>query len=100
MENGVTLIITGFRNLSSKVYEVICDDFARSVNKLDRQTDENVFQQLGARYAKELERDLEQEAEKILTTHKSHEAIGTLERELAGQIAYLVSAFLLKVNSM
>lgn len=100
MEKDITLIISDFRNLSSKIYEMVYDDFRQKVKNLDRQRDENVFQQLQARYVNALKKQLEQEAEKVIQEHNRHHAVRTLQRELTGQIAYLLPEFILKVKSM
>ena len=100
MEKEIALVVTNFRNVASKIYEMIFNDFRRSIAKLDRQTDENVFQQLQARYVNELEKHLDQEAKKIVEENSGHAAASTMHRELAAHISYLISSFLLKAKSM
>ena len=100
MENDSTLIVTHFRDLASKIYGMVYRDFRKSAEKLDRRKDENVFQQLQARYASELEKFLDREAKRIAEEHSSHPGKRILQRELSGHVAYLVSEFLLNAKSM
>jgi len=79
---------------------MIYDDFRRDAKSLDRQTDENVFQKLQGRYMKELEKQLHRAAEGLVEEHTGDRDIGTLQHELARQISYLLSEFLVKAKSM
>jgi hypothetical protein len=95
-----TQIATDFRNISSRIYEFIFAEFRRSVKQLDRQLDENVFQQVQAKHIGKLKQMLEQETARTLESHGRHRAAQALQQEMTGQIAYLLSAFLLKARSM
>jgi len=100
MEKDLTLAISSFRDLSSKIYEKVFTDFKKGVNDIDRQTDENVFQQLQARYIRELEKYLDKEAKRIIEAYTDQSSIKKLQRELSGHISYLVTAFFIKAKSM
>lgn len=100
MENDINRAVSAFRNLSSRVSEMIYLDFRSSVKKLDRQTDENVFQKLQARYIAELENQLNQAAGKLISEFRGNSLVNTLQYELSNRVAYLLSEFLLKAKSL
>ncbi|HET6994266.1 MAG TPA: hypothetical protein VFI06_04740 [Chitinophagaceae bacterium] len=99
MENDITRIITGFRNSSSRIFEMIYNDFKRNVKNVNRKTDENVFQQMQARYINELENQLRQLAEKTVAGYNEPRESKILQHELASQISYLLSEFQQKAKS-
>jgi len=99
MENDIGLIITEYRDLSSKISEMIYDDFKRKVKRLNRRTDENVYQLLQARYINELEKQLHQEVEKMVEKNNKNVNLTSLRHELATQASYILSEFLLKAKS-
>ena len=100
MEKDFGNIISKFRDLSSKISEMIFDDLKRKVKKLDRQKDENVFQLLQARYINELEKQLQQEAEKMVQENNKYSNLKLLRNELTNQASYILSEFLQKARSM
>lgn len=100
MEKDINIIKSNFRNSSTRISHLIYEDFIRSVKKLDRQRDENVFRQLQSRYRSELEKQLNAAAEKVIGEYGGHNDMRTLQRELTNQISYNVSEFLLKIKSM
>ena len=100
MEKETTRIITSFRNSSSRIFEMIYDDFKRSVKKLDRLRDENVFQRMQARYIKELEQQLRWAAEKTVEECNEKSEVKIVRHDLTSQVSYLLSEFLLKAKSM
>jgi len=100
MGKDIVLIITEFRNVTSLIYEMVFAGFRESVKNLDRQEDENVYQQLQSKYRSKLKMLLEHEAEKILEEHRAQGDLRMLQRELNGHVSYLLTAFLLKAKSM
>lgn len=100
MDNDVVHILTGFRNRAASISQAIFKDFRSSVKRLDRQTDENVFQRLQARYLQELDKQLHQIAEKTVKEYSPYSTATNLHHELAGQISYLLAEFLHKAKSM
>ena len=100
MEGEIAVIITRFRNESSRISQRIFDDFATSVSGLNRQTDENVFQQQQARYLQELENQLHQFASKTVEENRGHNAVALLQHELPIQVSYILAEFLVKAKSM
>ena len=100
MGDDIDIIKSSFRNSSSRISQLIFNDFRKNIRKLDRQKDENVFQQLLGRYIHELERKLADEAGKALAQYQVKVNINILRRELTSQVSYNMSEFLLKVRSM
>jgi len=100
MENDIGMLISKYRDLSSKISEMIYDDFKKNVERLDRQTDENVFQLLQARYINELEKQLHQEVEKIVAKNNTNINVTLLRYELGNQASYILSEYLQKAKSM
>ena len=100
MENDIGMLISKYRDLSSKISEMIYYDFKRNVERLDRHTDENVFQLLQARYIHELEKQLHHEVEKMVEKSKTNVNVKLLRHELGNQASYILSEFLQKAKSM
>ena len=100
MENDIGAIISKYRYLSSKISEMVYDDFKRNVEKLSRRTDENVFQLLQGRYMNELEKKLHQEAEIMVDKNNKNVNVTLLRHELGNQVSYILSEFLQKAKSM
>ena len=72
MENDIAIVISRYRDLSSKISERIYDEFKRKIESLDRRRDENVFQLVQARYINELEKQLHHEVEKMVEKYKTN----------------------------
>lgn len=100
METSVNEIVSKFRELSSRVYREIWLDFRERARHLDRQRDENVFQQLQARYGKELEKQLDREKIRCLEMNQRHREQGFLQRELSHQVTLLVSGYYERVRAL
>jgi hypothetical protein len=100
METDVDIVVARFRNSSSRIFQFLYEDFKRNIRKLDRQGDENVFQKLQSRYLSELQKQLTIEAEKMIGQYNGIRDINLLRRELASQISYNISEFLVKIRSM
>jgi hypothetical protein len=100
MENDMGVIISRYRDLSSRISEMIYADFKKSVERLDRQRDENVFQLSQARYIQELEKQLHNEVEKMVEKHKSNANLNLLRHELGSQASYILAEFLQKAKAM
>lgn len=99
MENDAVYIITRFRETAHKLFEELYHDFTEQVKKLDRQGDENVFQQLRGRYEYQLQRQLEEEAKELIRTYKRNDLL-PLRQSLTGYISYCLSAFRVKTNAL
>lgn len=100
MNPDINTVKARFRDEASEIHLRAMKTFEYNTKKLDRQKDENVFQQLTARYADELKRELSQMAEKLLAQYGGGTNKHLLYQDFAHQIAYYVSEWLLKVRSM
>ena len=100
MENDIAIVISRYRDLSSKISERIYDEFKRKIESLDRRRDENVFQLVQARYINELEKQLHHEVEKMVEKYKTNTNVTLLRHELGNQASYILSEFLQKAKSM
>ena len=100
MDKDLIHIVSDFRNRTSKMYEQLFSDFKHNVFNLSRQKDENVYQQILARYSYLLKKRLEYEAHKIVESNRGNPAAGSLQQELTGHISYLLSEFRVKAGSM
>ncbi|MFT4093164.1 MAG: hypothetical protein QM640_05955 [Niabella sp.] len=99
MENDPIFIITGFRKTANELFDGLCHDFIDQAKKLDRQTDENVFQQLRSRYEGQLQQQLNREAMGLLQEYKRDDIL-SLHQSLTGYISYCLSAFRIKAGSL
>jgi hypothetical protein len=100
MNSDINTFKAKFRAEASVIHLRVMKTFEMSTKKLDRQKDENVFQQLTARYADELKRELSQMAEKLIDQSGDGTKRNSLQQDFARQISYHVSEWLLKVRSM
>lgn len=100
MKPDIDTIKARFRDEASVIHLRIMKTFEFNTQKLDRQKDENVFQQLTARYADELKRELSQMAKKLIDQYGEGAIRNLLQQDFARQISYHVSEWLLKIRSM
>ncbi len=100
MRRDIENINAAFREEISVIYLRLTEAFEHNVRKLDRQWDENVFRQLQSRYEEELKRELAQLAEKFIGQHGDGIHNDTLRRDFSAQIAYTLTEFRLRINSM
>jgi hypothetical protein len=100
MERDIEIIVSHFRNEASSLFLAIVEDLERHAEKLNRQRDENVFQQMQSRFVQELKKQLAYIAEKVIGQYKGNADINILRRELTAQIEYYISELLLKIRSM
>ncbi|MGN6493135.1 MAG: hypothetical protein ACTHLE_14140 [Agriterribacter sp.] len=100
MTSDINTIKARFRDEASVIHLRIMSTFELNTQKLDREKDENVFQQLSARYADELKRELSQMAGKLIDQCGDGTTRNLLKQDFARQISYHVSEWLLKIRSM
>lgn len=100
MEKDIEIIVSQFRSEASVLFGAIVEDFVHQTKRLNRQWDENVFQQMQSRYAQELKKQLSQVAEKVIVHYKGNLSASRLRLDLTHQIEYYTSAFVLKIKSM
>lgn len=98
METDMEKIIARFRDSAGRIFVLIWEDFERRAKILDRQRDENVFQQLQSRYIDELRKQLTKIVEASLNEYSGDRNM--LRRDLTNQVSYNVSEFLQKIRSM
>ncbi|ANH80330.1 hypothetical protein A8C56_04465 [Niabella ginsenosidivorans] len=99
MEQDPVLIMTGFRKTANKLFEELYFNFMEQIKKLDRQGDENVFQQIRGRYERQLQQQLSIEARELIRTYKRNDLL-QLQQSLTSYINYCLSAFRIKINSL
>ena len=100
MERDIEIIVSQFRNEAANLFLAIVEDFERHAERLNRQRDENVFQQMQSRFVQELKQQLSYIAEKVIGQYKGNTGINTLSREMSAQTEYYISELLLKIRSM
>lgn len=100
MNVDINTLKARFRDEASVIHLRVMKTFELNTTKLDRQKDENVFQQLAARYAAELKKNLSQMAEKLISQLEDGTKRNLLQQDFARQISYHVSEWLLKIRSM
>lgn len=89
-----------FRDEASVIHVRVMETFELNTKKLNRQRDENVFQQLTARYADELKRELSRMAEQLIDHYGDDTSRYLLRQDFTHQIAYYISEWHLKIRSM
>lgn len=100
MKSDINTLRAIFRNEASEIHLRVMKTFEFNTKKLDRQKDENVFQQLTARYADELKRELSQTAEQLIDRYGDETNRHLLRQDFTHQIAYYISEWHLKIRSM
>lgn len=100
MEKDIEIVVSQFRSEASGLFQAIAEDFVRHAKRLNRQWDENVFQQMQGRYMQELKKQLTHIAEKLISQYKGALNTNMLRHELTQQIDYYISAFVIKIRSM
>ncbi|MCD2422094.1 hypothetical protein LQ567_04925 [Niabella pedocola] len=78
--------------------EELYHNFKEQTARLDRQTDENVFQQLRGRYERQLQQQLSGEAKELMYAYKRNDILH-LQHLLTESIAYYLSEFRTKAGS-
>ncbi|GAB3416271.1 hypothetical protein [Niabella aquatica] len=99
MEHDSIYIVTAFRKAANKLFEELYHDFTERIKKLDRQRDENVFQQLHSRYEQQLQYQLGLEAKDLMRTYKRNDIL-QLQQSLTEHIAYCLLEFKRKAGSL
>ncbi len=100
MERDIEVLASQFRNEAASLFRLVFEQFERSVQKLNRQHDENVFQQMKGHHAQKLKEQLQQVAEKTLDRLQGYVSKNTLRLELTRQVAYYVLELHLKIDAM
>jgi hypothetical protein len=69
MHGSINSILVSFNDDASLIYSELFEEFKRSVKKIDRKTDDNVFRLQAAKYFDQLKRKLEREAKRKIEAH-------------------------------
>lgn len=98
METNKSMALSNFKEAAIKVFLNLWFDFEKHARKLDRDTDDNVFQQLQGRYIIGLKTELLKNAEICLGGYCGDR--NSLRRNLNDQVAQNVSAFILRARQL
>lgn len=100
MENDIEMITTRFRNEAAGLFAMTAIDCTHHLKAINRQLDENVFQQIQGRYIHQLRHQLNQIAKQEMSLYTNNRDRNLLNRELTKQVDYYVSELLLKTRSL
>lgn len=100
MDNDIDIIRIKFRKSSTTIYISVFEAFQTSIRALDRQKDENVFQQLQGKYLHELKRQLTDAAMHYLSQFHDKGNPENLRGALTNEIAHYINEFLHKTRSL
>lgn len=98
METNKGMALSNFRESAIRIFLFLWYDFEKQAKRLDRQADENVFQQLQSRYVVGLKAELFKSSEACLGGYCGDR--NALRRNLNDQVAQNVSAFILKARQL
>ncbi|MGJ7032324.1 hypothetical protein [Niabella hirudinis] len=99
MEQESVLIIKAFQKTTFRLFEDHYRNFKEQAGKLDRQTDENVFQQLRGRYERQLQYQLGLEAKDLMRAYKRNDIL-QLQQSLTEHIAYCLVEFKRRASAL
>jgi len=92
--------IVDFDNKAKKIFFSLYENFAGSAKQLDRQKDDNVFQQQQSKYLNTLKTQLENLAQDILNKNSSLKNINLLNKKLRDEINTYLNEFTQKSRSL
>ena len=92
--------IVDFDNKAKKIFFSLYQNFAGSAKQLDRQKDNNVFQQQQSKYLNTLKNQLENLAQDILNKNSSLKNINLLNKKLSDEINTYLNEFTQKSRSL
>ena len=92
--------IVDFDNKAKKIFFSLYENFAGSAKQLDRQKDNNVFQQQQSKYLNTLKTQLENLARDILDKTSSLKNINLLNKKLRDEINIYLNEFTQKSRSL
>ena len=85
--------IVDFDNKAKKIFFSLYENFAQSAKQLDRQKDDNVFQQQQSKYLNTLKTQLENLAQESLNKNSSLKNINLLNKKLRDEINIYMDEF-------
>ena len=92
--------IVDFENKAKKIFFSLYENFAGSAKQLDRQKDDNVFQQQQSKYLNTLKTQLENLARELLNKNSSLKNINLLNKKLRDEINIYLNEFRQKSRSL
>jgi len=92
--------IVDFDNKAKKIFFSLYENFAGSAKQLDRQKDNNVFQQQQSKYLNTLKTQLENLARDILYKNSCLKNINLLNKKLRDEINIYLNEFTQKSRSL
>ena len=92
--------IVDFDNKAKKIFFSLYENFAQSAKQLDRQKDDNVFQQQQSKYLNTLKTQLENLAQESLNKNSSLKNINLLNKKLRDEINAYLNEFMQKSRSL
>ncbi|MCG2615084.1 hypothetical protein LZZ85_12365 [Terrimonas sp. NA20] len=96
METQRNRVISNFRESAVRVFLNLWFDFEKKVRSLNRQEDNNLFDQLQSRYTSSLKVELLKHAEICLSEYCGDRS--SLRKNLNDQVAQNISAFITKAR--
>ena len=100
MKNDVEQNCIEFHNRADEMFFSLCNEFVHSVELLDRQKDENVFQQLQGKYGFQLKQRLQYIAGDIINTAGEGVRMSELNLALSHCIEEYEKEFMQKAKSL
>lgn len=100
MEYSIEHIQVEFNNRASSIFFTLYTGFRNAVSLLDRQRDENVFQQLQAQYSSMLHQHLQAIARELLDKSKGIQDAGQLQESLPYLIQNYTKEFSQKIKGL
>ena len=92
--------IVDFDNKAKKIFFSLYENFAGSAKQLDREKDDNVFQQQQSKYMNTLKTQLENLAQDLLNKNSSLKNITLLNKKLRDEINIYLNEFRQKSRSL
>ncbi len=100
MEKDSDQLNVEFNESAIKAFFSLYSDFKTSVRTLDRQKDDNVFQQVQGTYANRLKQQLESIATDLIDKNRSLKDINHVKKTLTDSIGAYVNEFIQKSRSL
>lgn len=98
MRKDIRTIYAEFNNLSMKIFFSLLNEFRNETTKIERVSNENVFQLLRSKYSCTLQERLERGAFALIDKCDSKEDQGRLRIGFSEKIKYFLREFVRKAN--
>jgi len=100
MDNEFENVSADFNNRAQRLFFITYEKFSAFAKQLNRQRDENVFQQQLGKYLRTLRLQLESIAEEIIHKNKSLKETDRFNKILTEKIDFYVNEFMQKSRSI